>query len=237
MRFFRSLSSSSCSGNATDSEFEDDDTGHVVLPQTLKSRGNTENNKSAVKLHEIGPRLTMELSKIEDGLFNGEVLFHRRVVKTEEELVAIAAEREEKRRVKAIRRKQQEENAASKELTRFEHKERSMGGKKMERFDRNEGPDVSDDDDAAYYEEAVGQKPDEGKSNRLLPTHCHYIYRYRLHCQSSSRSAITLVINVPIRPSTWPDAAMRNADAPNTATAIRRRETERVTRTKQPRNR
>lgn len=41
---------------ATDSEYEDDDDGHVVLPQTLKSRGNVANNKSEIKLHEIGPR-------------------------------------------------------------------------------------------------------------------------------------------------------------------------------------
>lgn len=130
-----------------------------MLPQTLKSRGNIENNKSAVKLHEIGPRLTIELSKIEDGLFNGEVLYHRRVIKTEEELVAIAAEREQKRRTKAARRKQQEENAAGKELAKDEHKKKSMRGG-GERFDRNETV-ASDDDDAAYYEQEVGQKPDE----------------------------------------------------------------------------
>lgn len=146
------------SGNLTDSEFEDDDTGHVVLPQTLKSRGNIENNKSAVKLHEIGPRLTFELTKIEDGLFNGEVLYHRRVIKTEEELAAIAVEREQKKREKAARRKLQEANADNKELAREEHKRKSRGEK---RFDRNE-TQVSDDDDAAYYEQEVGQKPDEG---------------------------------------------------------------------------
>lgn len=51
---------------ASDSEYEDDDAGHVVLPQTLKSRGNIENNKSEIKLHEIGPRYVDFLFYIED---------------------------------------------------------------------------------------------------------------------------------------------------------------------------
>lgn len=45
-----------CSETVSDSEYEDDETNNVILPQTLKSRGNIEDNKSAVKLYEIGPR-------------------------------------------------------------------------------------------------------------------------------------------------------------------------------------
>uniref|UniRef100_A0A1B0GIQ9 Brix domain-containing protein n=1 Tax=Lutzomyia longipalpis TaxID=7200 RepID=A0A1B0GIQ9_LUTLO len=73
----------------SDSEFEDDEANHVVLPQDLPSRGNIQNQKSAIKLHELGPRMTIQLMKIEAGLFNGEVLFHELVVKTEEEKDAI----------------------------------------------------------------------------------------------------------------------------------------------------
>ena len=33
-------------------------------------------NKSAVRLTEIGPRLTMQLQKVEQGLCEGDVLYH-----------------------------------------------------------------------------------------------------------------------------------------------------------------
>ncbi|KAH8250520.1 hypothetical protein KR026_002627, partial [Drosophila bipectinata] len=71
-------------GYASESEAEDDEQSHVVLAQTLKSKGNLEDNKSSIKLHEIGPRLTMQLIKIEEGLLTGEVLYHDHVVKTED---------------------------------------------------------------------------------------------------------------------------------------------------------
>ncbi|KAG4066891.1 hypothetical protein HA402_008993 [Bradysia odoriphaga] len=138
---------------ATDSEYEDDDDGHVVLPQTLKSRGNVENNKSEIKLHEIGPRLTIELVKVEDGLFTGEILYHKQVVKTEEELAAIQAQREEKRRLKLERKKIQSEN-----VDRKLNEKQSF---KRQGKDENDDDRTDEDDDAAYYKEEVGEEPDK----------------------------------------------------------------------------
>lgn len=109
-------------------------------------------------------RLTLELSKIEEGLFNGEVLYHRKVVKTEEELSLIKLEREKKKKEKARRRKIQEENSQNKDLVKDEHKRKSMAGMKV-RFDRNE-VETPEDDDAAYYKEEIGEEPDEGKKRQ-----------------------------------------------------------------------
>lgn len=39
-------------------------------------RGNRAANRSAVKLQEIGPRITMQLIKVEEGLCSGKVMFH-----------------------------------------------------------------------------------------------------------------------------------------------------------------
>lgn len=118
-----------------------------------------ENNKSAIRLHEIGPRLTLELTKIQDDLFKGEVLYHSTIIKSEEELTEMKRAREEKKRLKELRKKIQNENVNKKETIKGEHKKRSIAGKARAN-DQDELEVV--DDDAAYYREEVGEDPDEG---------------------------------------------------------------------------
>lgn len=81
----------------SESEAEDDPANHVTLPQKLVTRGNMESGKSAIRLSELGPRLTLQLIKIEDGLLDGEVLYHDIVQKTEEEKAEIQRRREQKK--------------------------------------------------------------------------------------------------------------------------------------------
>jgi ribosome biogenesis protein SSF1/2 len=85
------------SGMLSESEFEDDPSNQVTLPQKIISRGNVESGKSAIKLHELGPRLTLQLIKIEDGLLDGEVLYHNLIEKTDEEKLEIQKKRENKK--------------------------------------------------------------------------------------------------------------------------------------------
>ncbi|KAL3644762.1 hypothetical protein CASFOL_009942 [Castilleja foliolosa] len=60
-------------GYGSESE-PDDEASHVNLPTDV-SRVNRASNKSAVKLQEIGPRMTLQLMKVEEGLCNGAVIF------------------------------------------------------------------------------------------------------------------------------------------------------------------
>ena len=46
---------------------------------------------------ELGPRIRMELIKIEEGLVDGEVLYHQFIQKTEEEKKIIRQRRETRR--------------------------------------------------------------------------------------------------------------------------------------------
>ncbi len=62
---------------------------------------------SAVKLVELGPRIKLELIKIEEGIQDGEVLYHKYQTKTEEEKQAIRAAREKKKKEKEKRKKDQ----------------------------------------------------------------------------------------------------------------------------------
>lgn len=48
----------------SESEAEDDEASHVKLSQKLSSRGNHANSTSAIKLFELGPRLTLQVNKL-----------------------------------------------------------------------------------------------------------------------------------------------------------------------------
>ncbi|XP_044736546.1 protein Peter pan [Chrysoperla carnea] len=160
----------------SESEAEDDENSRVTLAQKLSTRGNMEGGESAIRLSEIGPRLTLQLIKVEDGLMDGEVLYHELVVKTEEEIAAVRKKRELKKKLKEKRKKIQEENQKKKEEQNNELKEKSLKGmgkdKKKPRLENdilmkraqaesNEAVMGEDDDDAQYYREEVGEEPDQ----------------------------------------------------------------------------
>ncbi|KAK1129301.1 hypothetical protein K0M31_020427 [Melipona bicolor] len=164
-------------GTISESEAEDDPSSHVTLPQTLSSRGNHANNKSAIKIFELGPRLTIELIKVEDGVLDGEVLFHEYIHKSEEEKQLIKKKREAKRKLKEKRKKIQEENKKKKELQKQEHKEKSLKG--MQKKKENEillqkiakesvMENNIEDDDIQYYRDEIGEEPDKDLFERKV---------------------------------------------------------------------
>ncbi|XP_065860470.1 peter Pan-like protein [Euphorbia lathyris] len=61
-------------GYGSESE-ADDEAAHVTLSSDL-GRVNKASSKSAVRLQEIGPRMTLQLIKIEEGLCSGSVIFN-----------------------------------------------------------------------------------------------------------------------------------------------------------------
>ena len=75
-------------GAYSDSEAEDE-TSRVVLPDKFVGRGNAKAQQSSIKLSEVGPRLTLELFKVERGLCEGDVLYHKYESKTSEEAAAL----------------------------------------------------------------------------------------------------------------------------------------------------
>ncbi|XP_066994000.2 protein Peter pan [Anabrus simplex] len=170
----------------SDSEAEDDPASHVTLPQKLSSRGNAAASTSAIRLVEMGPRLTLELLKVEEGLLGGEVLHHELVEKTEEEKKLIKLKREQKRKLKEKRKKIQEDNKKQKELKKEMHKQKSLKG--MQKRSENEVQMLKaveeanqnadeDDNDVEWYKEEVGQNPDSDlfstttafKKKRFIP--------------------------------------------------------------------
>ncbi|RZF36919.1 hypothetical protein LSTR_LSTR004607 [Laodelphax striatellus] len=152
----------------SDSEAEDDPKSHVTLPQKLSSRGNMESSQSAIRLSELGPRMSLQLIKIESGLMEGDVMFHELVTKTQEEIKIINKRKEEKRKLKEQRKRIQEQNKQKKEAEKEELKNKSLEGmKKKQLIDENkkilERVGVEDgDNDEDWYRKEVGEEPDEG---------------------------------------------------------------------------
>ncbi|XP_053200923.1 suppressor of SWI4 1 homolog isoform X2 [Panonychus citri] len=70
--FNRDLGLSESEGEGLD-EVETD--RHIKLTESSIKPGNLVNEKSAIRLTEIGPRITLKLIKIEEGLMSGKVLF------------------------------------------------------------------------------------------------------------------------------------------------------------------
>ncbi|KAG8542702.1 hypothetical protein GDO81_026249 [Engystomops pustulosus] len=161
--------------NLSESEAElDGDHNVTELPQVYAGRGNMRFEQSAVRLTEIGPRMTLQLIKIEEGLSDGKVIYHSLIKRTEEEIEAMLERREKKLKLKMERKKKQEQNIQRKKEMRDENKKRSLAGMKRKQpedddnevedpgtADTQDPADLSEDDDAEYYRQTVGAEPDK----------------------------------------------------------------------------
>lgn len=70
--------------------------------------------KRAIKLIEVGPRLRLELRKIEEGICEGKTLYHAFVDKSKEEVAALEKKHQLREALRQQRRKEQEENVRKK---------------------------------------------------------------------------------------------------------------------------
>ena len=176
-------------GALSESEAEDDpEISRVTLPHGMTSRGNVPSEQSSVRLVELGPRMLMSLVKIEEGMLDGEVLYHKWVQKTDEEKKKIKVAREKRRKEKEKRKKEQEQNVKKKELSKEEHKQKSLEGmmkKNLQKL-KDTGEDIptqfqgemmdhareehtslkesdasGDDTDEEWYRKEVGEEPEK----------------------------------------------------------------------------
>uniref|UniRef100_A0AAV1U4Y7 Brix domain-containing protein n=1 Tax=Peronospora matthiolae TaxID=2874970 RepID=A0AAV1U4Y7_9STRA len=161
-------------GSASDSEV-DDEASHVTLPDSFRGRGNRKAEKSAVRLTEIGPRLTLGLTKVERGICEGDVLYHAYKTKTPEEAAKAKAKHEAAVALKRQRREEQESNVAKKQEVKDAKKQRKADRKRKHDEDDEDDEDGYDEttakagdndnnesepDDVDYYRQEVGEEPD-----------------------------------------------------------------------------
>eukprot|EP00227_Mantoniella_beaufortii_P007604 CAMPEP_0197592628 /NCGR_PEP_ID=MMETSP1326-20131121/15198_1 /TAXON_ID=1155430 /ORGANISM="Genus nov. species nov., Strain RCC2288" /LENGTH=382 /DNA_ID=CAMNT_0043158349 /DNA_START=281 /DNA_END=1426 /DNA_ORIENTATION=- len=121
--------------DASDSEGEDAMNARVDLTQDYNRVAHA-NSRSRVILQEIGPRMELELMKVEEGMCEGRVLYHAYVSKTEEEVVEQEQKQVDKDALRKRRKEDQDANVRRKEKEAAETlaiREEQAGRKKRKR--------------------------------------------------------------------------------------------------------
>ncbi|CAI4509891.1 CLL_collapsed_G0024090.mRNA.1.CDS.1 [Saccharomyces cerevisiae] len=121
--------------------------------------------KKAIKLTELGPRLTLKLVKIEEGICSGKVLHHEFVQKSSEEIKALEKRHAAKMRLKEQRKKEQEENIAKKKAVKDAKKQRKLERRKARAAEGGEGQGkddaMSDDESSSSDSEHYVSVPED----------------------------------------------------------------------------
>ena len=135
--FFEMGTNSGNMSEFSDSEGEDAVNARVTLSQDY-NRVAKANTTSRVKLQEIGPRMEMELVKVEEGMCEGRVLYHAYVDKTEGEVKELESRAVDKEATRKRRREEQERNVAKKakekaEKDKIEEEMAALGARKRKR--------------------------------------------------------------------------------------------------------
>ncbi|KAK3679528.1 rRNA-binding ribosome biosynthesis protein [Recurvomyces mirabilis] len=105
--------------------------------------------RKGIKLHELGPRLRLRMTKVEEGICGGKVMWHEYIHKSKEELKAMERRHEVRRQEKARRKEEQRVNVERKRAER-----RSRGGGK-------EGEDDDEEDEEAFLSDADDDEWDD----------------------------------------------------------------------------
>jgi ribosome biogenesis protein SSF1/2 len=109
--------------------------------------------RRAVKLVELGPRMRLRLTKVEDGMCAGGIMWHEYVHKSPAEVKELEKRWEKRRLEKEARKKEQRANVERKKREREEAREKSKGGRGGGGGGEGEGGemDVDDDDEEDEY--------------------------------------------------------------------------------------
>ena len=96
--------------------------------------------RRAVKLVELGPRMRLRLTKVEEGLCSGKVMWHEYVHKSKEEVKELEKRWEKRRQEKEARKREQKANVERKKA----EKEAKKGGGEEESDEEDSEVDYDD---------------------------------------------------------------------------------------------
>ena len=102
--------------------------------------------RRAVKLVELGPRMRLRLTKVEEGLCSGKIMWHEYVHKSKAELKELEGRWEQRRQEKEARKKTQKANVERKKAEKEAIKKQTNGGE-----EGNDDKEHGDDDDDEEY--------------------------------------------------------------------------------------
>ena len=139
-------------GYSSDSGAETDEEDKAELPQDYVGRNSKANQKVSIKLHEVGPRMSLDLVKVEDGLCSGATLYHALVSKTDEEVATSAERLEARNELKEQRRQTQQQNVEAKKQAVQQKADAKVARRKR----RRESEDGGGEDEEAFGGDAEG---------------------------------------------------------------------------------
>lgn len=153
-------------GFTSDSEVEDDSivevnendnstilTKPIDKEETASELNQPHKRKKAVKLTEIGPRMKLQLIKIEDGVCDGKILYHSQFTKTKTEINKLEQQHALRKKAKDQRKKEQAANVAKKNEKKLLKKQRREARKQAGEENVSDGSDDDDDDDDIEMED------------------------------------------------------------------------------------
>jgi ribosome biogenesis protein SSF1/2 len=114
--------------------------------------------KRAVKLIELGPRMKLRLTKVEEDICGGKVLWHEFVTKSKAEVEKLEQVWDQRKKEKEERRRIQRENIEKK---RKERKENGEEGEEEDEDEEMEDYDEYDMDDDVWHDEGDAGEDDE----------------------------------------------------------------------------
>jgi len=130
---------------------EDEEGETQSAPRPVRSREKERVEKRAVKMTELGPRMTLRLTKVEEGLCGGKILWHEYIHKSRKEEKELDSTWAERNREKEQRRKIQKENVERKKAVQKASRGAAKGDKDE---DEDELPDLSGSEADFWDEEA-----------------------------------------------------------------------------------
>ncbi|CCH45248.1 Suppressor of SWI4 1 [Wickerhamomyces ciferrii] len=116
--------------------------------------------KKAIKLTELGPRMKLTMTKIEEGVCTGKVLYHHNVKKSKAEMKELEAKHAERQKIKDERKRIQSENIASKKAKKDAKKERRQK-RKEEREAKGEAGEQSGDSESEAEDKSDDESEDD----------------------------------------------------------------------------
>ncbi|KAF3922979.1 hypothetical protein ABW20_dc0102736 [Dactylellina cionopaga] len=161
-------------GFTSESEVDTDAEVEVAVPNVQKagrvkkvSEDGGGAEKKAVKLQELGPRMRLQLVKIEEGVNDGKILWHSFVKKSREEERELEKRAKSKQKVKEARKREQEENVNKKKKTKEKKSEGEEGEKEEGADDDDELEKVAgwSGDEEIWSDEEMQDDSEEGEDS------------------------------------------------------------------------
>ncbi|KGQ06381.1 Brix domain-containing protein C1B9.03c [Beauveria bassiana D1-5] len=117
--------------------------------------------RRAVKLVELGPRMRLRLTKVEDGLCGGKIMWHEYINKSKDEVKELEKRWQKRRQEKEARKKEQKANVDRKKA----EKEARKGSKGDDGQDEDEDEDEDMEDYSDFDYEAGGGDAGGGQND------------------------------------------------------------------------